>query len=618
MLILLDNVTFSYTGDTVFRGVSFSIDEGERVGFIGGNGEGKTTLLRLILGELTPEQGTVTKKNGLRLGYLPQSGGFEHGDSVLCAMEEVFERDRFLLAELEKTQAKMANADDFELPPLMRKVEALEREIASRDSFHYPVKIQTVLNGMGFLGRAQEKVSTMSGGEKTKLKLCRLLLEEPDLLILDEPTNHLDLNTLFWLEDYLSSFKGALLVVSHDRYFLDRLTSRTVELENGKLISYKGNYSKYKILKEERYKTELREYEKLLEKSKKLQEYVDKNLVRATTAKSAQSRVKQLEKISLEKPVPPKAPPRFRFSYETQPYERVLFAPIFDLYAGEKLLLKGAEFTLMRGEKRALVGDNGTGKSTLLNFLLSNDKSVSLGKFVKCAYYDQEGAALNSEMTVLDDLRFRFPLFPLTEAYALLAQSGIDSDDAQKKVKELSGGLKAKLALAILQAQKGNFLILDEPTNHLDLMSREALETALKQFDGTLLFVSHDRRFIENIATSVSCIENGELTTFAGSYAAFLESKKQIAQDKPAPPPPKKTDSDSYRSKEERARQAQRRTRIAEIEKRLEQIEAEITALNEELVTYAADFMKVKEITEKLNALQVESDRLYDEYGNLI
>ena len=241
MLISLDNVTFSYTGDAIFQGVTFSIDEGERVGFIGGNGEGKTTLLKLILGELTPEQGTVLKKNGLRLGYLPQSGGFEHEASVRLAMEEVFERDKFLLKELELTQAKMAGADEDTLPSLMRKCEALEREIASRDSFHFSVKIQTVLNGMGFLGRSEEKVSTMSGGEKTKLKLCRLLLEEPDLLILDEPTNHLDLNTLFWLEDYLASFKGALFVVSHDRYFLDKLTSRTIELENGKLVSYKGN-----------------------------------------------------------------------------------------------------------------------------------------------------------------------------------------------------------------------------------------------------------------------------------------------------------------------------------------------------------------------------------------
>lgn len=615
MLISLNGVTFSYTGEKIFSDVSLSIDEGERVGFIGGNGEGKTTLIKLILGELIPEEGSVLKKNGIRLGYLPQSGGFEHADTVRLAMEEVFERDKFLLNELQKTQEKMAGGEN--LPYFLHRCETLEREITSRDSYHYGVKIQTVLNGMGFSGRSDEKVSVMSGGEKTKLKLCRLLLEEPDLLILDEPTNHLDLSTLFWLEEYLSSYKGALFVVSHDRYFLDKLTSRTLELENGKLNSYKGNYSKYKILKEERYKTELREYEKQLEKTKKLKEYIDKNLVRATTAKSAQSRVKQLDKITLDKPIPPKEPPRFRFSYETKPYERVLSAPEFDLYAGEKPLLKNAEFTLMRGEKCALTGDNGTGKSTLLKFLLSGDKRVSVGKFVKCAYYDQENAALESEATVIDDLRFRFPLFPLTEAYSLLAQSGIDSDDALKKVKELSGGLKAKLALAILQAQKGNFLILDEPTNHLDLLSREALESALKEFDGTLLFVSHDRRFIESIATSVYCIENGMLTKFNGGYSAFLESNRQKnVPEKTAPV--KKTENESYRSKEERAREARKRQRVSEIETRLTKIEEEQERINADLIIFAADYAKVKEITDRLNSLQEESDRLYEEYGTLI
>ncbi len=248
---------------------------------------------------------------------------------------------------------------------------------------------------------------------------------------------------------------------------------------------------------------------------------------------------------------------------------------------------------------------------------MSGDKRVSVGKFVKCAYYDQENAALESEATVIDDLRFRFPLFPLTEAYSLLAQSGIDSDDALKKVKELSGGLKAKLALAILQAQKGNFLILDEPTNHLDLLSREALESALKEFDGTLLFVSHDRRFIESIATSVYCIENGTLTKFNGGYSAFLESNRQKnVPEKTAPV--KKTENESYRSKEERAREARKRQRVCEIETRLTKIEEEQERINADLIIFAADYAKVKEITDRLNSLQEESDRLYEEYGTLI
>ncbi len=617
MLITLDNLKFSYTGTPVFSNVTFAVNEGEKIGFIGGNGAGKSTLIKLMLGELIPEEGTVTKKNGITIGYLPQNGGFEYGDTVYKAMAEVFARDEFLIGELARLQQEISSADEKALPPLLQKCERIEKEILSRDSYHYDVKIRTVLGGMGFGDRAEQVVSTMSGGEKTKLKLCRLLLEKPDLLVLDEPTNHLDLNALFWLEDYLASFKGALFVVSHDRYFLDKLTSRTLELENGTIVSYKGNYSKYRVLKEERYFTQLREYEKQLEKMRKMQDYVDRNLVRATTAKSAQSRVKQLDKMTLEKPAPPEPPARFSFTYDTEPYERVLYVPRFDLSAGGKTLLKNAEFTLMRGEKCALVGDNGTGKSTLLKFLLSGDRAVTIGKFVKIAYYDQENAMLQEDETALNDLRFRFPLYPLTDAYKLLAQSGINAENAQKKVCELSGGLKAKLALAILQAEKGNFLVLDEPTNHLDLDAREALETALQKFEGTLLFVSHDRRFIESIATGIISIENGTLTKFTGSYKDYLEQKSRREPERKTVKP-EKAQTESYKSKSERAKEAQKRTRIKEIETRFSEIEREEETLSEELVRSAADYNQVRILSEKLSALHAESDALLEEYGTLI
>ena len=618
MLISLNDIKFSYTGEPVFEGVTFSVGEGEKIGFIGGNGAGKSTLIKLMLGELAAEEGTVLRKNGISIGYLPQNGGFESAHTVYAAMEEVFARDRFLIAELMRLQERIPASSEKDLPALLQKCERLEKEISARDSYRYEVKIKTVLNGMGFSDRYQQKVSTMSGGEKTRLKLCRLLLEEPDLLVLDEPTNHLDLTALFWLEDYLSSYKGALFVVSHDRYFLDKLTTRTLELEHGALRSYKGNYSKSRTLKQELYETQCREYEKQLEKARKLQDYVDRNLVRATTAKSAKSRVKQLEKLTIEKPVPPEPAAQFSFTYDTAPYERVLYAPKFSLTAGEKQLLKDAEFTLMRGERCALVGDNGAGKSTLLKFLLSENPAVTLGKFVKIAYYDQENAMLNEEETALDDLRFRFPLFPLTEAYKLLAQSGINAENAQKKVKELSGGLKAKLALAVLQAEHGNFLVLDEPTNHLDLDSREALESALKAFDGTLLFVSHDRRFIEANATSVACIENGTLTKFSGGYAEYLERVTHREAAKPVSEKSPKPQSSSYKSRDDRAREAERRTRIKEIEARFSQIEREEEELNSELMRFAADYNRVREITEKLAALHAETDALYEEYGTLI
>ncbi len=619
MLVSLENVTYGYTDVPVVENVSFSVNEGERVGLLGGNGEGKTTLIKLMLGYLTPDAGAVTKKNGIRVGYLEQSGGFEGNDTVEAAMRRIFREDEELIERLREVEKQMAVANEKELPALSSRYESLNKRIAARDSYHFEVKIKTVLGGMGFLDRLDQNTATMSGGEKTRLKLCRLLLEEPDLLVLDEPTNHLDMKTLFWLEDYLSSYRGALFVVSHDRYFLDKLTNRTLELLAGTLVSYQGNYSKYKVLREERYKTLEREYEKQQEEIAKLQDYVDRNIVRATTAKSAQSRVKQLDRMELlQKPVLPPPPPRFRFTYEERPYERVLHAEKFDLTAGGKTLLKGAEFTLMRGEKCALLGENGTGKSTLLKYFLSKNPTVQLGRFVKIAYYDQENADLDGEERVLEAFWGKYSLLSQTDARKLLAQAGLDAEDVNKKVKELSGGLKAKLELSLLQARRGNVLFLDEPTNHLDLPAREALEEALKEFDGTVLFVSHDRRFTEAIATRIACLEDGKIVLFNSGYEEYLQSKKDVKKEAPKNPEPPKERDGGYRSRQERAKETQKRTRIREIENRLEALEAEEEELNCELAANAADYTAVQKITARLNSLHAESDSLYVEYEKLI
>ncbi len=616
MLFRFDHVTFGYAGVPVVEDVTFELGEGERVGFLGGNGEGKTTVLRLLTGELVPDGGTVSKKSKLRLGYLEQSGGFSDMGTVYSAMEAVFEEDKQLLSRLEEVQKEMGE-EGADLRVLAARAENLNRQIAARDSYHYRVKIETVLNGMGFADFYDHPVPTMSGGEKTKLKLCRLLLEEPDLLVLDEPTNHLDIKTLFWLEEYLASFKGALLIVSHDRYFLDRLTSRTLELERGRLTAYKGNYSRYKVLKAERIKTLEREYERQQEEIAKLKDYVDRNIVRATTAKSALSRVNRLERMEiLEKPVLPPPPPRFVFSYDEKPYEKVIDTDIFDLSAGGKTLLKSVKFTLMRGRKCALVGDNGTGKTTLLKFLLSKDPRVRYGRFVRIAYYDQENADLDPEERVLDAFWGKYALLSQTDARKLLAQAGLDAEDIGKKVKELSGGLRAKLELSLLEARRGNVLVLDEPTNHLDLPARESLEEALRAFDGTLLFVSHDRRFIESVSDCILLLEDGKLTFFDGSYQDFLQSRKTVSPPTMSANPPRKTEN--YRSKEERAKEAQRRVRTKEIETRLEALEREEAELNESLIRCASDYKKVAEITQRLSAIHAESDALYEEYETLI
>ncbi len=617
MLIHLDNVTFGYNGFPILENVCFMLSEQDRVGLVGGNGEGKTTLLRLCLGMLSPDSGSVTRKNGIRIGYLDQSGGFESDATVYGAMAEVFEEDRQLIDRLRETERQMADANEDEMRILAARCESYHKRIAARDSYSYEVRIKTVLGGMGFGAVYDQKVNTMSGGEKTRLKLCRLLLEAPDLLVLDEPTNHLDIKTLFFLEDYLTSYRGALFIVSHDRFFLDRITSRTLDLVHGRVVSYQGNYSKYKILKAERLTRQEKEYEKQQEEIARLKEYVDKNIVRATTAKSAQSRVKQLDRMELiEKPIPPPARPVFSFSYDERPYERVIYAPAFDLKIDGKILLRSAEFTLMRGEKCAILGDNGTGKSTFLKYLLSNNPTVQYGRFARTAYYDQENADLDPEDRVLDAFWGKYALLSQTDARKLLARSGLSADDVCKKVKELSGGLKAKLELSLLEARRANVLLLDEPTNHLDLPAREALEEALKTFDGTVLFVSHDRRFIEQIATRIVILENGTLNCFSGTYAEYLEAKSSVPQTEP--PKKTKTADSSYRTKEDRAREAKRKTRTREIETRLEQIETERETLNSELIASAADYISVQKITTRFTELQTEEDALYAEYETLI
>ncbi len=619
MLINFENVTFGYDGVPIVVDASFSLHEGERVGFVGANGEGKTTVLKLLTGELTPDEGTVFRKNGMTLGYLAQTGGLTSNATVYGAMREVFAEDEQLIARLKETQDAVATATEEERRILYARIESLNKRIAARDSYHFDVKIKTVLGGMGFDGVLTQNVNTMSGGERTKLKLCRLLLESPELLVLDEPTNHLDIKTLFWLEEYLSSYRGALFVVSHDRYFLDKLTNRTVELEHGTVVSYKGNYSKYRILREERLKEAWRAYEKQQEEIAKLQDYVDRNLVRATTAKSALSRVNKLERMEkLDRPNPPPRPPRFSFQFAENPYERVLEAKEFTLEVDGKVLLPHANFTLMRGAKCALVGDNGTGKSTLLKFLLSGDRRITLGRYVKIAYYDQENADLDPEDRCIDALWGRARGLTQTEVRNLLAQVGLGAEDAEKRVKELSGGMRAKLELKILEAQGGNVLILDEPTNHLDLPAREALEDALSAFEGTLLFVSHDRRFIERIATSVASIEDGALNVFQGGYGDYLAAKRDKSPTHVQEKPQKTQKVEGYRTREERAQEAKMRARVRDIETRLEAAEAEEAALSEELVTFAADYKKVQELSAKLEALHAEIDALYAEYETLI
>lgn len=630
MLITFNSVNFSYIGDPILSDINFTLNEGERVGLIGENGAGKTTLLKLITGDLAPESGAVQKKNGISVGFLAQTGGFESDGTVYSEMLGAVKPQLDALSRLAELSQRLSAAEygSAEYREISSRYESLEKYIAAHDCYNAEVRVKTVLGGMGFAGLYEQKVSTMSGGEKTRLKLARLLLEEPDLLILDEPTNHLDIKTLFWLEDYLASFRGAVLIVSHDRYFLDRVTSRILEIENKKLCSYPGNYTKYKVLKAERIALELKEYERQQEERARLQDYVDRNIVRATTAKSAQSRVKQLERMEiLEKPYTPPSPPRFKFVFPVNTAETVLEVKNLDLEAGGKRLFSGGNMVITRGKKLAVVGENGTGKSTFLKLIArgGNERCV-LGRFVRTAYYDQENLNLNPENTVLSEMWERHVTSSQTDIRSELARCGLSAEDMHKKVGELSGGERAKLALCVTEAEEGNVLLLDEPTNHLDLPARESLEAALKSFEGTVIFVSHDRYFISALSDCVAEIEDGKLNFVNGGYESFREAKSQQAKkleeerEKIAQAEYSERRKESYRSKKDRAAEAAVKGRIKAIEAALSSNEAEEADIQAQLADPAvtADYREVERLCARLDSLKEEQEKLYSEYAELI
>lgn len=630
MLITFNSVNFSYIGDPILSDINFTLNEGERVGLIGENGAGKTTLLKLITGAIYPESGDIQKKNGATFGFLEQTGGLEAEGTVYSEMLLAVKPQLDAISRLAKLSEDLSAAGygSAEYKQLSSKYEAVEKYIAAHDCYNAEVRVKTVLGGMGFAGLYEQKISTMSGGEKTRLKLARLLLEEPDLLILDEPTNHLDIKTLFWLEEYLAAFRGAVLVVSHDRYFLDRVCSRTLEIENKKLFSYPGNYTKYKVLKAERIALEQKEYERQQEERARLQDYVDRNIVRATTAKSALSRVNRLERMEiLEKPYTPPAPPRFKFVFPVNTGELVLDIKNLDLSVGGKTLFNGGSLQLTRGKKLAVVGENGTGKSTLLKLIAGGGNyNCLLGRFVKIAYYDQENLNLNPENTVLAELWERHVSSSQTDVRARLARCGLVAEDMYKKVGELSGGERAKLALSVLEAEEGNVLLLDEPTNHLDLPARESLERALKEFGGTLIFVSHDRYFISALADCVAEIEGGKLNFVNGNYESFREEKRRQAKElaemqaKEAQQAYLESRREGYRSKKERAAEAAQKARIKQIEEAISKNEEEEAALSEKLADPAvtADYREIERLCRRLDELKREQEELYIQYDKLI
>ncbi|MDE6102036.1 MAG: ABC-F family ATP-binding cassette domain-containing protein, partial [Ruminococcus sp.] len=531
-------------------------------------------------------------------GYLEQMGGLDSEKTVMEEMQSVFEDmhraiDRLREIEIEIEIGDNSSADEYQ---------RLSSWIEANDGYNTDVKIKMILNGMGFTeNELQRTVSGFSGGEKTRLCISKLLLEEPNLLILDEPTNHLDFKTIMWLEDYLRSYKGAVLIVSHDRYFLDRLCTSICEIERGTLTRYRGNYSAFVRQREENDTRRAREYEIQQKQIAKLEDYVAKNLVRASTTKMAQSKRKQLEKMErVEKPFHETKTAKIRFTYPTEPPIDVLKVKNIDISVGEgssrKTLVDGINFEVRRGEKVGIIGDNGIGKSTLLKVIqekLAHKGLVHWNSNIKISYFEQESTNLNRELTVMEEIHSRYPSMSDLEVRSLLAQVRLTGENVFKETGVISGGERAKLCFAIMMQEHGNVLILDEPTNHLDLSSKEAIEEALAEYTGTIIFVSHDRYLLSKIADRLIELTDGSYRCHNYGFEKYLdvlrdeqaEQKKIADAEKLAKSVElaKEKAVKTYRSKQQRSADAARKNEMKRLEKEIDDLQAEIDTLTEEI-----------------------------------
>ncbi len=635
MLLNIQDVNKIYNGETILEHINLSIDEKDRIGLIGVNGCGKTTLIKLITKQILPDHlietdGQVGYSRKISIGYLAQMDGLEGDSTVINAMRDVFS-DVLETAEKMKKLENEGKADTEEYADLFTWFEA-------NDGYNIDVKIKTVLNGMGFGEELFDRiVSSFSGGEKTRLAIAKLLLEQPNLLILDEPTNHLDFNTVLWLEDYLNSYNGAILVVSHDRYFLDKVCTSICEIENKHLTRYKGNYSKFHILKEEQTARRQKEYEIQQKKIDKMEDYVAKNLVRASTSKSAKSRIKALNAMDvIENPAVTHKDAVLNFTYAIEPPEEVLNVRSVDLTVGngneKKTLLDNISFTVRRGEKLGIVGDNGIGKSTLLKVLqniIHHNGIVRWNQNVKYSYFEQESESLDKLLTVFDTIKERYPLMTDFEVRSLLGKVRISGENVFKEIGVISGGERAKVCFALIMLEHANVLILDEPTNHLDIYTREVLEDALSRYTGTIIFVSHDRYLLNRISTNVLELTSNGVEMFNGNFDNYMNIKERREQEEKAAEEfekaqkareaAKQKKENVYKSKAQRAEEAKIRARIKELEKSIDDMQSQIDTLSEEITKpeISSDFKLMNEKCLLIEELKNKMDEQFEELCEL-
>ncbi|MBM4765372.1 ABC-F family ATP-binding cassette domain-containing protein [Bacillus sp. B15-48] len=637
ILLQVNQLTKYFAAELILSNIKLEVQTNDRIALVGRNGAGKSTLLKMIAGQISYDSGEIIRPKGVSIGYLAQNTGLESERSIWDEMLTVFEHLRNMETELRNLESKMADqttfSNDSQYERILKEYDQLQIKFKDEGGYQYEADIRSVLHGLHFESfDYSTKISTLSGGQKTRLALGKLLLSRPDILILDEPTNHLDIETLSWLEQYLQGYPGAILIVSHDRYFLDKVVNQVFELSRRKITKFIGNYSHYLEKKAENFEREMKHYEKQQDEIAKLENFVQRNLARASTTKRAQSRRKQLQKIDrLDRPAGDEKSATFRFEINRQSGNDVLKVESLSIGYEANKISEQISFQIKREDSIALVGPNGVGKSTLLKTFVDKLPSLSghfqFGSNVSIGYYDQEQAKLTSNKQVLNELWDEYPLKPEKEIRTVLGNFLFSGDDVLKTVSSLSGGEKARLALAKLMMEKANFLILDEPTNHLDLDSKEVLENALIEYPGTILFVSHDRYFINRIATKVFELEKTGLTEYLGDYDYYVEKKleqeelealkteKQQQGSLPAT-----ADKSSYQQdKEVKKLERQRKRRIEEIESKIEELESTVSQYEDLLCDpeIFQDHEKVGEINQQLEQAQQEIENLLEEWTKL-
>ena len=642
MLLNVEHLYKYFNGQALLKDINFTVEDKEAVGLIGINGCGKSTLLNIITGregyDKTPEGlGSVNIAGKASIGFLRQNSGLNSELTIGEEMKNAFAPLLETLDKMKVLEKKMADGGDID--SISHEYAELSSYFEARDGYRIDVKIKQVLNGMGFGSTPTDRViSTLSGGEKTRLALAKLLLEEPNLLILDEPTNHLDFETLMWLEDYLKGYKGAIIIVSHDRYFLNKVCTRICEIEQGRLTSYRGDYSSYLVQKKMNSERQLKEYEAQQKEIAKLEDYVAKNLVRASTSKMAKSRQHMLDRIErIDKPLMYTKPPKIKLEYDIEPTKDIVRVVDCPLVVGEgadkKELIKSLTMNVRRGEHVAIIGANGIGKTSILKLIQGiiphEGGNISWGGNVKISYFEQEHAILDPHKTVLEEIMDRYPRLSEQQARSVLGAVLLTGENVFKPISVLSGGERAKLCFAIMALNRGNVLVLDEPTNHLDLSTKEVLEDALAEFGGTIILVSHDRYLLNKVASRIIEIKHDEVNSYEGNFDAYSEAVNAARQLKmQSEAEIKRAEEEKayrenkarqYRSKEQRAADAQKRNRIRELEKEIEDTEVLIFELENAISDpeIASDYSKMSEKCKELEEAKTALDQKMDEWAEL-